>query len=774
MSKETLNEVKETGNAPEESKNGMRNGTSDTGVSSKDPKKIFKKKNDNKNVNDGGKKALKTVNKKKKKKIIKTAIIVIVAIFVLLFIVIKSGIAGSFINKHEGLRNAVTAVGLSDFFNLNETAKANTLTTYTVSTRTITEIIEGTGTIEPNASYNVTPLVSGEILEDYFEEGDMVYEDQPLYLIDSESGDSRITQLTNAVDKAEKDLKKAVESLDDLYIKSTVTGTIEKIYVEVGDDIKSGELLADVKDKSTMTVEIPFFAQDVDDGYVKVGDKAVVTVDEDQHFNGTVTEIEATSNPNAYNTPVKKVTIAVSNNGSLSNTTSATSASVNGHTGNGGGTFNYKDSGAIYATNSGEVVSIYYKEGQNISKNQYLLVLNDKNVKDNIETLENNVEDAMINLDDAKEDLDNYKIKAPNTGKIVTKSYKEGDTVSGNSNGGTTLAVIYDMTALKFTMYIDELDIDKLDEGQDVIVTCDSRSGQEYHGTITNISILGSTSNGTTSYPVEVTIENVEDESQRTVDEDGTIHKTYKTGMTVTEGKYTLKSSVPSDNGTLYEYENGKQILLTHSGELYDGDSLLREYGTSYTAGDNIYTFSSDYSTLTLEEQNTKGMLRIAMNVNAQIIVEKHENVIAVPQSAIGRGDVVKVVKTNDADKNDEKKNEKPNDIENAPDFENGENMPQMKSEYGTVSNDTEYEEVTVTTGASDDDYIEITSGLEEGDVVIIDNSQSSSSTEMQFGMMGGGMPGGDFGGGGMPSGGGMLSGGGGGMPGGGMGGGMR
>lgn len=770
MSKETLNEGKETQNVPfeDEKKQTSLNESFSQNVSSQDlkkDKKNSKKKNDNQAVSEDGKKALKTVNKKKKKKIVKAVVIAIIALFVLLFIIVKSGIAGSFINKHEGLRNAVTTVGLSDFFDLNETAKSNTLTTYTVSTKTITEIIEGTGTIEPNASYNVTPLVSGEILEDYFEEGDMVYEDQPLYLIDSESGDSRITQLSNAVDKAEKDLKKAVESLDDLYIKSTITGTIEKIYVEVGDDIKSGELLADVKDKSTMTVEIPFFAQDVDNGYIKIGDKATVTVDDDQYFNGTVTEIEATSNPNAYNTPVKKVTISVSNNGSLSNTTTAVSATVNGRTGNGGGTFDYKDSGAIYATNSGEVVSIYYKEGQNIAKNQYLLVLNDKNVKDNIETLENNVEDAMINLDDAKEDLDNYKIKAPNTGKIVTKSYKEGDTVSGNSNGGTTLAVIYDMTALKFTMYIDELDIDKLDEGQDVIVTCDSREGKEYHGTITNISILGSTSNGTTSYPVEVTIENTEDVSQRTVDSDGTIHKTYKTGMTVTEGKFTLKSSIPSDEGTLYEYENGKQILLTHSGELYDSDKLLREYGTSYTAGDSIYTFSSDYKTLTLEEQNTKGMLRIAMNVNAQIIVEKHENVVAVPQSAIGRGDVVKVVKSDSAEKNNDKKK---------PDTDSGNEMPEFKSEYGTVSNDTEYEEVRVTTGASDDDYIEITSGLEEGDIVIIDNTSSGSSSEMQFGMMGGGMPGGGMGSSGMPGGGGMPSGGGGGMPSGGMGGGMR
>ncbi len=80
-----------------------------------------------------------------------------------------------------------------------------------------------------------------------------------------------------------------------------------------------------------------------------------------------------------------------------------------------------------------------------------------------------------------------------------------------------------------------------------------------------------------------------------------------------------------------------------------------------------------------------------------------------------------------------------------------------------------------VTTGLSNSSYVEISSGLSEGDVVYYVESEDDSFPG--FGGMGGGMPGGDFGGGmggGMP-GGGDFGGGGGGMPGGGggMGGGM-
>ena len=82
----------------------------------------------------------------------------------------------------------------------------------------------------------------------------------------------------------------------------------------------------------------------------------------------------------------------------------------------------------------------------------------------------------------------------------------------------------------------------------------------------------------------------------------------------------------------------------------------------------------------------------------------------------------------------------------------------------------TPWRAVEVETGLSDDSYIEITSGIEPGDIVYVPEVQRNSSGD-EFGMLPGGdmgnMPSGsDMGGmGGMPSGGGMA---GGGMPGGG------
>ena len=55
----------------------------------------------------------------------------------------------------------------------------------TAAKRDITRSLSSSGTLEPADSYTVNTLVSGEILSDTFEEGDLVEKDQLLYTLDS-------------------------------------------------------------------------------------------------------------------------------------------------------------------------------------------------------------------------------------------------------------------------------------------------------------------------------------------------------------------------------------------------------------------------------------------------------------------------------------------------------------------------------------------------------------------------------------------------------------
>ena len=96
------------------------------------------------------------------------------------------------------------------------------------------------------------------------------------------------------------------------------------------------------------------------------------------------------------------------------------------------------------------------------------------------------------------------KSVSPIHGTIVDKDYKEGDKLDDNK---TTLAVVADMSKLIFEMDVDELDISSVSQGMTVEVTADAVSGELFEGIITKVGILGATSDGVTTYPVEVEIE---------------------------------------------------------------------------------------------------------------------------------------------------------------------------------------------------------------------------------------------------------------------------
>ena len=131
---------------------------------------------------------------------------------------------------------------------------------------------------------------------------------------------------------------------------------------------------------------------------------------------------------------------------------------------------------------------------------------------------------------------------------------------------------------------------------------------------------------------------------------------------------------------------------------------------------------------VTIRIDETDGLLP-GMSVDATIELDSAEDVLAIPAAALNRGDTVLVT----AD---------------SPSAANG-TLVEATTEGGE-----DYYSVPVTTGVNGDDYIEITSGLQEGDTVVYIPTSSSDSG---FGMMGG-MPGGM--GGGMPGGGGGMGGG--------------
>ena len=323
----------------------------------------------------------------------------------------------------------------------------------------------------------------------------------------------------------------------------------------------------------------------------------------------------------ANGTGMKMTTVRVTaKNPGLVTSDSTASATIGNYTSYGQTTIKVGTGSTITAEASGKITGLTLMPGDSVTSGQKLCTITGDSVASQITNAKNNLTNARGNVENAQNRLDDYRITSPITGTVVEKTVKAGDNVGTGSNSNNTLCIIYDLSYLQMTLNIDELDIDNVEVGQTVNITSDAKEGQTFTGVVTKVSVVGTTSGGTTTYPVTVRIDET------------------------------------------------------------DG-------------------------------------LRPGMNVDAEIVLSSADDVLAIPSMA----DSPSAVNALDQE---------------APDG---------------------YVYVQVTTGVSDDSYIEITSGLQEGDTVAYLRAASSGSDMMMGGMpgdmggMGGGMPGG---GGGMPSGG--------------------
>ena len=575
------------------------------------------------------------------------------------------------------------------------------VSTATVKRTDISSELTASSSLSPKDTYEVTSLVEGEVIEANFEEGDVVEKGQVLYRIDASSMDSDLSSAQTSLQRAKEsaqtaqsDYAEETARIAGNTYRSTASGYIKTLYIKEGDKVNNGTKIADLYDDSVMKIIVPFLSGEAAE--INVGDEAAVTLeDTGEQISGTVTVVSSMEETLSGGRLVKNVTVEVSNPGGLTTDTAA-SVTVDGFVCSAEGTFKAKTETTLSVELSGnkslEIENLLIHEGSYVEKNSELFQVTTKTAeeylkefKDAVESADDNLENAENKLGNTQDSVDDYTITAPISGTVITKNAKVGDKISKSSSGTTTMAVIYDLSTMTLEMSVDELDVSSIKVGQSVEITADAVEGETFTGTVTNVSLQSSYSNGVTNYPVTVTLD--------------------------------------------------------------DTGSLLP-----------------------------------GMNVDAKIILDSSENALVIPASALMRGNRVYVKKSSDSTENaDTQRNDSSDNVGDAdserknhgdgtlnadsvdrqPDAgaeasgsskgsgtDNSSSKSNGSGKSGSSNVPDGFEAVQVTTGIINDDYVEILSGLSEGDEVYIssDSGSSTQTNQMQMGGMGG--PGGDMGGG--------------------------
>ena len=471
--------------------------------------------------------------------------------------------------------------------------------------RDLSNSLSGTGTLNPANTYNVKSLVAGKVLTSTIEEGDVVEEGTVLYTVDASDATTKAEQASITLQQAQRSYDKTV---DRQYVRAEVAGVVATLKVAKGDEVTSGQEVAVIRDSSKMVLQLEFPAADA--ATFSVGQSAEVTLDGTfETLTGTVTAVTGTDALSTGNLLTRTVTIAVRNAGGLT-TAQAATATINGVSCIAAKCFEYQAERTLTTLAAGTVTAINVQEGGAVNKDDIVLQISGEDLTEAIQSAAETLRSAELNMDNLQEAMNNYTVTSPISGTIIEKNAKAGDALTA----GADLCTIYDLSYLEMTLNVDELEILSIKEGQTVTITADAIPDRTFTGVVTSVSAAGTTTGGTTTYPVTIRIDD--------------------------------------------------------TGDLLPG-----------------------------------------MNATAEIEVSSAENALTIPNGAVVRGNYVLVTK----------------------------DSPSAVNAVQDMTAPDGYVYVKITTGTSDNDSIEVTGGLQEGDTIAYDADAAEKQNASDSGGHGGG-----------------------------------
>ncbi len=468
-----------------------------------------------------------------------------------------------------------------------------------------------------------------------------------------------------------------------------------------------------------------------------------------------------------------------------------------------------KDQYSITALVNGDVLAANFEQGDIVNEGDILYQIDAKDAENSIRSANLSLERLQDSYSDALDAKDDLTIRSTVSGVIKTLYIKKGDSINQNAQ----VAEIYDDSYLLLTLPFNDADADSISAGSSASVhisgTSETLNGtvtkvaqngyaKEGNMLVRNVEIkvknpgtlmtthtatatvngVSCNASGTFKYLTEKTItakvsgdvstlyvsegsrvsngtaiaqltsdavtDNIKnaarsledaqisrENAQERLDDytitapiSGTVvEKNVKAGdkldntnsstaMAVIYDMSSLEFELSVDELDINSVKIGQKVIITADaldGKMYNGE--VANISINGTTSGGVTTYPVTVTITDFDEELLPGM-----NIDAEIITTSAENVLAVPVTAVNRGNTV-YVKGENTDENDR-----------APEG---------------------FKSVKVETGVYNDEFIEIKSGLSEGDIVYVQKIMASASDNpmAQFGAMGGGIHGGMAGG---------------------------
>jgi HlyD family secretion protein len=125
-----------------------------------------------------------------------------------------------------------------------------------------------------------------------------------------------------------------------------------------------------------------------------------------------------------------------------------------------------------------------------------------------INTTYNSLQSAQLQLQTAQNNLAAATMKAPANATVAAINGTVGQNASsGSSSSSTPFMVLIDTSGYNITASVNEADVSKVQINQPVRFTLAAYPSQVFRATVSSVSMVGTTSSGVVTYPVNMTVD---------------------------------------------------------------------------------------------------------------------------------------------------------------------------------------------------------------------------------------------------------------------------
>lgn len=567
------------------------------------------------------------------------------------------------------------------------------------------ETVYGTGTTSARSQPNLLAEADGTLTNLRVSVGDEVKKGDILAVMTNEDIDDTITDLEFALWDLDATITDTRAGSKVTKVEAPIAGRVMAIYAKAGDDalavFRREGALAIINTDERMRVELTS-----EEGQLGLTlDEKVTVISDRIHAEGTVVELTRQGTHAVITIMEEELPVNKDFDGDgRADMILGTICEVRNADGDtvGEGELQCNKPMAVSAF-GGTITYVDAIMGEEVGRGERMFRLADSPLTLTVENLRLQREAAAKELRNAIEQRENLIIVAPCDGTIASIEVEEGDEITN----GTLIGSILEGEDMNLTIAVDELDVVEVEIGQSVEITIDALSSLKLAGEVYKIAPVGTNSGGVTTYDVELTFEaegtgvrsgmNATGEIQ-VASADDVLYVPVEALMTINNKTYVMVA----DGGTTTLSDAASSANSQRSGRGQRGAAMQGAMGQM--GGDMPQRGAMP------DMSSMPAMGNAEMAENAQDAAGMIEKVKRFA------GDAVAKVKAW---------------------LYEGVEIQSAQNVTGSL--------VEVSVGMQNDDYAQITSGLNEGDTVLYTAAETQSSS--MFSMMMGGMGGGAMGG---------------------------